>query len=188
MSDFYSSKPGPITPMAQVGHRIAIWVPPQWNCYKVLFYQGLSKSRSLVFNLGAIAPGVPGLAVQLAGLNLATDPPEAIQARFYVIDDIEVSILRGQSDQLFKTTNLIARTDKFSLLKDPCMHLTEFVVQKTDNPWAVAINPTGYANLQSRIAFLGFRFVLDDLHYARKTVEEVEKEQGPITFVMSGGM
>lgn len=188
MAEFYEAKPGPITPIALVGQRLAIWVAPNWNCFKVIFRESLLRSRPLVFNLGPSAAGAPIPNVPLANLEMSVDPPEIAQLRFYVLDDIEVTLRKGIADTRFKSKNIVSAGDKFTRRVDPCLHTTEFIVLKEEEPNMSAVNPTGYALAQGRVAFFGFRLLLEDLKFSRTTVEEVEKQLGPITFVNAGGM
>ncbi|GAH88153.1 unnamed protein product, partial [marine sediment metagenome] len=44
-----------------------------------------------------------------------------------------------------------------------------------------------YNLAQSRLGYFGFRFGLEDLKQAYKSVEEVEKALAPITLIAAGG-
>lgn len=190
MAEWYYSKPGPIAPMALPGQNVAIWSNPIWTAFRVIYHQGYPRSSPLVFDLGAIAASPAQSAVtQLANLELATDPPEAVQLRFYPLDDIEVNMRRGQSDQMFKSQNIVARSSLQTPKLDPCLHTTEFVVLKDQEPWAQATNMDSLALVVSRIAFFGFRFLLEELGITAPTPTEMERKMGgrPITFIASGG-
>ena len=188
MADMYYAKPGPITPIALAGQRIAVWAGAHWEAFRIKYLEPLPRGAPLVFDLGAIAALQDSNPTQLVPLTMSTDPPELAQLRFYPIDDVEVNLRRGQSDQRFKTMNLVARADVFTRRVDRCLHTTEFVVLKNDAPWLVHHNPTAYPILLSRTAFFGFRFVLDDLCKSFPTVGEMEKALSPITFVAAGGL
>jgi len=189
MSDYmYYAKPGPITPVALAGQRIAVWAGQSWEAFRIKFLEPLPRGAPLVFDLGAIAALGDSNPIQLTNLTMSTDPPELAQLRFYPIDDVEVNLRRGQSDQRFKTMNLVARSDVFTRRVDECLHTTEFVVLKNDAPWLVIHNPTAYPIVVSRVAFFGFRFVLDSLRKTYATVGEMERALAPITFVAAGGI
>jgi len=187
-ADMYYAKPGPITPIALAGQRIAVWAGAQWEAFRIKYLEPLPRGSPLVFDLGPIIALQDSNPTQLANLVMSTDPPELAQFRFYPIDDVEVNLRRGQSDQRFKTMNLVARSDVFTRRVDPCLHTTEFVVLKNDAPWLVHHNPTAYNITISRTAFFGFRFILDDLKIAHPTVTEMERALSPITFVAAGGL
>ena len=183
----YYAKPGPIAPIALAGQRIAVWAGARWEAFRIRFLEPLPRSSPFVFNVGAVAANQDSNPTQLINLQLSVDPPELVQLRFYPLDDIEVNLRRGQSDQRFKTMGLVARADIFTPQVDRCLHTTEFVVLKNDAPWLVIHNPTAYAIVVSRTAFFGFRFMLDDMKVSYPTVGEMDK-LAPITYVAAGGI
>lgn len=187
MAEFYYAKPGPINPIALVGQKIAVWSAPNWVCFKVIFLEPYPRSRPLVFNLGAIGAGLATQNVPLTALKMSVDPPEMVQARFYPLDDFEVTIKKGGADTRFKSKNLTAQADRFTIQVDPDLHTVEFVILKDEEPNVIGTNPTGYALAQARMALFGFRFILDDLKFTATTIVEVEKVLAPITFIAAGG-
>ncbi|KKK74169.1 hypothetical protein LCGC14_2886440, partial [marine sediment metagenome] len=121
-------------------------------------------------------------------LELADSPTEMMQARTFVVDDIELEVRAGQNDFISKTHGLLSRIDLYSRQSDPCGHLTEFSWLKENEPWVQITNPTDYALVVSRWALFGFRYLMDSMGYQATTVEEMEKRiQGPITFIPAGG-
>lgn len=189
MAELYYAKPGPITPIGLPGHNLAIWATPNWVCYRIFFFEGLSRSNDFVFDLGAVAAGGQSALTALVNLEMSNEPPEMVQARFYAVDDCRFQVQKGQSDVRFKTKNRVARIDKFSRLLDPCMHLTEFVILKDDEPQAQATNPGGLAVAQSRLAIEGYKYILDDLKKAFSTVAQVEAAfPKGVTFIAAGGL
>jgi hypothetical protein len=188
LPDFYYAKPGPITPIGLVGHKIAVWALPSWSAFKIIYVQGYPRSAGLMFNMGAVLAGNSSAPTQLLTLEMKAEPPELAQVRFYVIDDIQVEVRRAQSDVLFQTKNIVCRADLFTAQVDPCGHTTEFVVLKDDEPLVVAANPTGYNLVQSRMCFYGFKFILEDLKVSTPTQQAMEAKIGTCTFVAAGGL
>lgn len=187
-SEWYYAKPGPITPVVLPGQKIAIWAGANWRAFKCDYLEPLPRSNQLIFDMGAVAAGGASALVALTNLELQTDPPEMAQLRFYPLDDITVDLRRGQSDQRFKTFRMVAQADVFTQQIDPCLHTTEIVVLKEDEPTIRAANRTGYALAQSRVAFFGFRFILKSLGVEMPRVEDIELAVGaPVTFVAAGG-
>mgnify|MGYP001587802858 CR=1 FL=1 len=189
MSDasWYYAKPGPITPVALHGQNVAVWNGSSWACFKVLNFEGLSRSNALVFDSGAIGAIATDTPLQLLNLELTEDPPEMAQFRFFPLDDIQVRLTRGQSDVRSKTQNIVVQTDLFSLQDDPCGHLTEYVVLKGDEPYITCTNAQNVALAVARVAFKGFRFRLQDLGFTSPKMSDIEAKFPRITFVLAGG-
>ena len=185
---FYEAKPGPIEKIALPDQTICVWVPTLWVAYRVAYVEPLPRSAQLVFNQGAVAAGGGSGDVQLLNLELSDTPPGLAQLRFYPLDDIRVTLKRGVGDTRFKTLRVVAEADRFTRLIDPCLHTTEFVILSVDEPYLNVTNPTDYNLAQTRVAFFGYRFVLDDLKKNFKTPKEAKEALGPITFVNAGGM
>lgn len=188
MADWYSSKPGPITPVALPGHNVAIWTGVVWVAYKVVFMEPFPRSNPLVFDSGAVGAGLTANALQLILLEMSDSPSEMAQLRFFPLDDIRVRLTRGQSGTRFKSQSITTLVDKFTKMDDPCGHTTEFVVLTTDEPFIQVANPTGYALAISRVAFFGFRFIMDDLKVKHERADQIEARVSPITFVAAGGI
>lgn len=185
--DFYYAQPGPIKPVGLPGHKLAIWAAAKWSCYKIAFLEPLPLCDDLVFDMGAIAVGAVSGDISLTNLELTETPPEMVQIRCYALDDIKATVKRGTADFRFKTKAIIAKISRFTIQIDPCLHTTETIVLKGDEPTINAENPTDYALAQSRLGYFGYRFGLEDLKQVFPTVEEVERALAPITFVAAGG-
>jgi len=186
--NYFYGQPGPIKPVGLPGHNLAIWSAPKWSCFKIAYLEPLPQSAPLVFDMGAIVSGAISGDISLAALALSETPPEMAQLRCYALDDIEATVKRGAADVRFKTRGIIATVTRFTRQIDPCGHTTEIIVLKTANPYISARNPTRYNLAQSRLAFYGFRFILDDLKLTFPTVAEVEKALTPITFIAAGSI
>lgn len=187
MSDHYYAQPGPIKPVGLPGHKLAIWAAAKWSCYKIVFLEPLPLSADLVFDMGPITALASSGDIALTNLVLTIEPPEMVQIRCYVLDDIEATVKRGAADVRFKTKAIIAKVTRFTIQIDPCLHTTELIALKGDEPYINAKNPTDYNLAQSRVGYFGFRFGLEDLKLKFTKVEEVEKALAPITLVAAGG-
>lgn len=189
MSDasWYYAKPGPITPLVLPGQNVAVWNGTSWACYKSTNFEGLSRSNALEFDVGAIGAIATDNPFQLLNLELQSDPPEMAQFRFFPLDDIQVRLTRGQSDVRNKTQNIVAQTDLFSHIADPCGHLTEFAVLNVDEPYITCTNAQNVAITVARVAFYGFRHRLEDLKFSSPKLSDIEARFPRITFVAAGG-
>lgn len=180
----YYAKAGPIDPLALVMENVAIWVKANWHCYRVRYMEPVPRSRPLVFDQGVLAAGAPSGDVQLLTLTQQVDPPAMAQLRFYPVDDIQVTLKIGVAEARFSMARITATADRFTPLVDPCLHTTEVLVLENNAPYVNCTNPTLYATSMSRVAFFGFRFLLDDLKVVAPTAEEVKKRVGtPVVFV-----
>jgi hypothetical protein len=187
----YYAKPGPMAPLALVDEWLGIWLQTQWQCYKVVNREPIARSRQFVINFGAVAAGA-WVAVQAvtttAVLAQRQTPPEALQIRYYPLDDIEILFSIGNADVRFQTLNVTARADIFTMQVDPDLHSTEVVILTNSNPFINIFNPTARPLGQSRVAFFGTRYLLDSTSQrVFKTAGEAKKTLGPMTFAASGG-
>ena len=185
----YYSKPGPIAPLALVDEWLGIWLMTQWQCYKVMHYEPIPRSRQFIFDFGAVvAGGWTGNISTAAILRQRQTPPEAMQLRFYPLDDVEVLFYIGNADTRFMTAVQTARADILTMQVDPFLHSTEVMVLTNSNPYISIFNPLGYNLAQSRVQFFGYRYALDkETHRTFHTGAEARKTVGPITLASSGG-
>lgn len=190
----YYQKSGPMAPLALVDEWLGIWLLTEWLCYKVTHYEKLPKSRQFTQDFGAVAAGATiAPATTIAVLQQRLTPPEAIQMRFYPLDDIEVLFAIGNADVRFKTSKVTARADITTMQVDPDLCSTEVVVLTNSVPFLSIVNPTGYALAQSRVVFQSIRYALDATSLmqfktgadARKAIKERFNSQ--ITLASSGG-
>lgn len=185
----YYSKPGPIAPLALVDEWLGIWLMTKWQCYKVMHYEPIPRSRQFIFDFGAVVAGAwTGNISTTATLRQRQTPPEAMQLRFYPLDDVEVLFYIGNADTRFMTDVQTARADMFTMQVDPFLHSTEVMVLTSSNPFINIFNPLGYNLAQSRVQFFGYRYALDsETHKTFFTGAEARKALGPITLASSGG-
>lgn len=185
----YYAKPGPIAPLALVDEWLGIWLMTQWQCYKVTHYEPIPRSRQFIFDFGAVVAGAWTTNISTAAvLQQRLTPPEAMQIRFYPLDDIEILFYIGNADTRFMTARQTARADIFTMQVDPFLHSTEVVILTNSNPYINIFNPMGYNLAQSRVSFFGYRYALDkETHKTFHTGAEARKALGPITLASSGG-
>jgi hypothetical protein len=187
----YYAKPGPMAPLALVDEWLGVWIQGQWQCYKVLHYEPIPRSRAFTFDFGAVAAGAWAAATPISAavvLAQRQTPPEAMQIRFYPLDDIEVLFSIGNASVRFKTLNVTARADIFTMQVDPDLHSTEVVILANNSPFINVFNPTGRALGQSRVVFPGIRYLLDTQSQRTfNTGAEARKALGPVTLASSGG-
>lgn len=185
----YYARPGPIAPLALVDEWLGIWLMTQWQCYKVTHYEPIPRSRQFIYNFGAVVAGNwSGNISTAAILQQRNMPPEAMQLRFYPLDDVEILFYMGNADTRFMTARQTARADIFTMQVDPFLHSTEVVVLTNSNPYINIFNPLGYNLAQSRVQFFGYRYALDkETHKSFHTGAEARKALGPITLTSSGG-
>jgi hypothetical protein len=85
------------------------------------------------------------------------------QFRMRVIDDVSVILFQGRADQRHKVMNTVATATRYTNVVDPCGHTTEFFVYEDNWAYMQAQNQTDYALGQSRVAFYGYRYVVEPL-------------------------
>ena len=185
----YYAKPGPIAPLALVDEWLGIWLMTQWQCYKVEHYEPIPRSRQFIFDFGPVVAGArTGNTNTTNVLQQRLNPPEAMQIRFYPLDDIEILFFIGNADTRFMTDRQTAQADIFTMQVDPDLHSTEVVILTNSNPFISIFNPTGYNLAQSRVSFSGYRYALGSASLKTfRTGAEARKALGPITLGSSGG-
>ena len=152
-------RPGLIQPVAEVGEKILAVDRGQYKLYWVAFREPILPSHPLVANLGAIAAGgatAPFNTTAILDLN----DGQLGQFRAHVLDDIHALIGQPAQAARFGIMNVTSRFNAFARLEDPCDHLSEFFILEDDRIFITGTNPTGYALVQARIAFYGFKYVL----------------------------
>jgi len=159
MPELYPFKAGEIEPIVLPDQTVGIWVNKVYRFYKVLYIEGIPRSDSIEHDFGPLAAGAVSIVTQLALLELPDY--EFGQFRAFVIDDIAATLWQGRSDGRYKLKNRLARLTRWTDLRDPDGHTTEFYVCGNNFAYMQALNPTAYALAQSRVAFYGFRYVLE---------------------------
>ena len=159
MADLYPFKPGPIQPICLPGQIVGIWQKKNFVFGTVAYIEGIPRSDPVEIDLGAIAAGGTSAIVQNVALTLPDD--EFGQFRCIAIDDICGMLWQARPDGRYKLRNRNARVTRWTNLHDPCGHTTEFYVYEQDDAFHQALNPTAYALTQARLAFYGFRYVVE---------------------------
>ncbi|MDD5547099.1 MAG: hypothetical protein PHO67_08115 [Candidatus Omnitrophica bacterium] len=146
----------------------------------------MPRSQAMIFDQGALAALANSGDVRLINLDQQTTPPGMIQLRCFPLDDIQVEVKLGRAESRFTAANISARVDRFTEISDPCLHTTEIVILQDNSIWVNCTNPTAYATAMSRIAFFGYRYMLEDMKIAEKTPNEVKQKVNQVVFVPSG--
>lgn len=160
LPQIYPYKAGLVDPIVMPGETVGVWVNKVFEFYKVMYIEGLNRSDPITIDLGAIAAGAASAITQLLILEMPT--LEFGQFRMEVLDDVAVVLYQGRADQRHKLMNTVANVSRFTHLHDPCAHQTEFYVHENNWAFIQATNQTLYALTQARVAFWGFRYVLED--------------------------
>jgi len=159
LPQLYPYKAGPVEPIVMPGEVVGIWVNKVYHFATVEYIEPLPESNPIVIDLGALAAGASVGPTRLGNLDMPGS--EFAQYRYRVVNDIEVSLSLGRSDLRYKMHNVNAHVSRFTALNNPDAHLTEFFVYEDQHAFMTALNPTSYNNTESKIAFWGFRYVLD---------------------------
>lgn len=165
LPQIYPYKPGPIERIVVDGEYVGIWVNKVYKFYQVEYIEPLPESDPIQINLGAIAAAAGGAAGQtaLTQLTLLEMPDREFgQFRMRVIDDFAAWLFQGRADQRHKLANAVAICSRFTDLKDPCGHTTEFYVHENNWAFLQGFNQTDYALTIARVNFYGFRYVLSE--------------------------
>lgn len=160
--EMYPGRPGPITPVANIGDNLAVLRRDATYLFRVLFREGLPPSIGLIRDFGALAIGA-GLNDQSLQAQLEMPDSELGQFRMFVLDDFRITVKQVRAIGRFAAKNVVATISQWSHQIDPCDHLTEFFVYKDEWPWFDVLNTSGVALAQSRVAFYGFRYGMEQI-------------------------
>lgn len=176
MDGLMTYRPGPIAPIAQVGDNVLLSQRRTFEHYRIAFIESLPLSHALVVDAGAIAAGITANAVnpQLV-LDLATG--QLGHYRAHVLDDIHVQINQPAATARMSNRNVTARISAFTHLEDPYDAQAEFFILEDQRFFLLVTNPTGYALTQARVAFYGFRYVLEGRNGSAsgKTIDPIQR-------------
>lgn len=157
--DLYPFKAGQIEPIVLPGQIVGLWVTKNFRFAEVVFIEGIPRSDPVTLDLGVVAAGATSAITLLANLDLPDR--EFGQFRAFVVDDFQALFFQARADNRYKLENVNATITRATTLRDPCGHLTEFYVYQDEHAYMQALNPTGYALTQTRVAFYGFRYVIE---------------------------
>lgn len=178
----YESGLGYISPIALVGHNVAI-LYERWRYYKVSFFEAIPPFQALDF--GALAAGATTPS-PVNATNLQLDPDEFAQFRWYPIDDAQIILFAPSSSGRAHLRNLLVPFDMNIVKRDPCLHLTEFYVWQDKNP-AFSATAGSMALTQCRIIAFGFRFhgeVITDV----EMIDGIQRGTIPAVKVIAQGL
>jgi hypothetical protein len=172
----YPGRPGAITPVAQIGENIVVFRLDRYYLYRVLMREGL---LPMLRDFGALAAGAT-LLDQSLQVPLEMDDNHLAQYRWFVQDDIRVTLKQPRATSRFGTKQVISQVSLFTSLVDPCGHLSEFFSYEDEYPFCDITNPSAYALSQTRLVFYGFKYRLQEL----RNVADISQITVPYTAVV----
>lgn len=166
VANIYDS--GPISPIAKIGENLAIWRDMAWYAYKIQWYEGIPRSSPFVIDLVAasaatnVAAGATTTKTILTAL--ACYPNELLHLRWEPIDDIEGMMWELSNQARYATKGAQARVSKFTRKQDPNLSSTTFwIFDQNRDPSFSAFNPWSIAQSTARVAFWGYRYILQPM-------------------------
>jgi len=138
---------------------VGIWVNKLYEFYKVQYIETITRSSPVSIDLGALAAAGASNVTQVTLLQMPD--LEFAQFRMEVLDDVEIIVSQGRADQRHKLQQVVATLGRMNPLWDPDAHLTELYEFEDNYIFLQANNQTSYALAQARVAFWGFRYVLE---------------------------
>lgn len=155
----------PIEPVALPGQHVLLINSQRFELYQVAYVEPIPASHPFVANFGAIGAGLQAPIFNTTNI-LDMQRNHLGRFRAYVLDDIHAVVSQPQQLSRWGTLNQNARLNAYARLQDPCDHLTQFHVFGQDRIFVLATNPTGVALVQARVAFYGYRHVLEGTAFA----------------------
>ena len=156
---------GPISPVCQIKENLMVYTANKWQAFSVMFIEPVPMSRPLVVNFcTAAAPTIAGLATTAKRVLtvIQMQQMELFHVRWFPIDDVKGYIWELAQAARFDVRGGQASVTMFSRLFDPYLATTTFFVmggQNTD-PQIACFNPSANLIYSARIAFFGFRYLL----------------------------
>ena len=150
---------GQINQIVLPNELVGIWVNKVYEFYKVQYIEPITRSSPVTINLGALAAAAQSNITQVTLLQMPD--LEFAQFRMEVLDDVEVVVSQGRADQRHKLQQVVSTLSRMNPLWDHFGNLTELYEFEDNYIFLQATNQTSYALAQARIAFWGFRYVLE---------------------------
>ena len=177
----YSSNYGLMQPIALMGQNVALHYLDQIYYKRIRFLEAIPPFQGV--DVGAIAAQTVSARTQVTNLEVSDD--EFAQFRWYPLDNVQVRLWLPQAQGKYTLRNLQIAVDPTVVTRDPCLHLTEFFVWEQNEPFVECINYADYAVTMSRIVFMGFRFVVEDVEAEQK--KAIKDGREPATHVWCSG-
>lgn len=177
----FKSGLGLVEPVALTNENVCIIYGTDQYYRKISWLESLPPFQFL--DIGAIAAQANSTKIAANNLQWATN--EFAQIRWFPLDNVQVRLWLPESDGKFRTRNMMAYVDLNTVVRDPCLHLTEFFVWEDNNPWFEALNGMDYALTQCRLIGMGFRYKVAKLDSA--TIESIRKGTTPCTYCFASG-
>lgn len=159
LPQLYPYKAGAIEPIVLPGEIVGIWVNKQYTFSRIKFVEGVMRSDPIEFDFGIVNAGAVTAITQMTLLEMPDD--EFGQFRCIAMDDLSFILYQGRADQRHKLNNRVATYTRFGELTDPSGHTGEFYVYEDNWAFMSATNQTDYDVTVARVAFYGYRYVVD---------------------------
>lgn len=159
---------GPMEPVVHVGEQLLILDRDSYKLYGVAFIEQLPPSWPILVNVFANTTPVTttlasGSQLSMVSTQNQLDLPYGVLAQYRarVIDDLAATIRQPQANSRFTNLDQVARLSAYGAIEDPCDHMSELFQMEQDHIFVDVINTSGFALVQARIMFYGYKYVLE---------------------------
>jgi hypothetical protein len=156
---------GPISPVARIKDKIAVWTEKKYIPYQIDFIEPIPSSSPYTIDMVTVGgvnniPGAGQVAKSVVAV-LQTNDKELLHLRWEPVDDVEGAIWQLGNMARFAPRGGQARVSLFTHLRDPWLATTTFFILGRDKDINLgAFNPQAVAQATARFAFWGYRYVL----------------------------
>lgn len=175
---------GLMEPVALPGHRVCVKYGEVDYYRKITWYESIPFFQCL--NLGAHLAGA-STANATEAVNLRLFDHEFGQFRWFPIDHVQVRMWLPSGEGKSRLRNLMVPLDEAIVIRDPCLHMTEFYVWEDKAPFFVAVNITDYDLAQVRLVAGGYRFKVTTKELPGDEVQAIKAGDLPCTTIMATG-
>lgn len=164
-------------PIAKVGENLCVIKGDKdiLGYYKVLYIDPLPEHT---YDFGpAAAAGIASGSTDADNeiSNLYLDDGQLAQYRFYVVDDIEVSIKQPMAKTHWTTKGVKETLTAFTQQVFKGLQHMDIFVWEEEKVYFDAKNPTKYTIYKARVRFIGYRYILEKIEKPEKfTVVPIE--------------
>ena len=175
---------GLMEPVALPGQRVCVLYGENKYYRRITWYESIPPHQCL--DLGAHAAQAT-TANSTEAVNLRLFDNEFGQYRWYPIDHVQVRMWLPSGDAKYRLRNVVVPLDEMIVVRDPCLHLTEFYVWEDKAPFFVATNITDYALAQVRLIAGGYRFKVTTKDLPADEIKDIQAGVAACTTIMASG-
>lgn len=152
----------PIEPVAEPGQRILLGEATVFSLYQVAFIEPLPIGQPMAIDLSNGLGLTAGQQTTIVSLDGQLDMPdgELAQVRYFVGDDIRVSLWQQRGLGRLTTANVQAVATGYSELNDRNESMSEHYIWQKGRSFLQATNPNTYTIPHARVYLYGMRYVL----------------------------